>query len=284
MNIGALASWGAGVLKNAGLDEYRFEAEYLLAECLGVDRIVILTDRDRPADAQQEDRYREMIERRAKREPAAYITGHREFMGLDFDVCPGVLIPRPDTEILTEEVINKAAEKGFASCAEIGLGSGCISVSLAKYTNMRCFGTDISPIALETAKGNAEKNGVGDRTEFYAGDVFDGLPERKFDVIVSNPPYIREKDMEGLMADVRDYEPGTALCGGADGLDFYRKIAAEAGKWLNEGGYIFFEIGFDEAMEVSNILEQNGFEEIKVAKDLSGLDRVVRARKGDFDV
>lgn len=284
MNIRDMVKRGSEILKKAGLEEYRFEAEYLLAECLGIERIEVLTDGGREIEKSQEEKYLDMIKRRSKNEPAAYITGHREFMGLDFEVCEGILIPRPDTEILVEEIIETAKREKLKTSVEVGLGSGCISVSLAKYTALRCFGTDISPTAVEVSKKNAQNNGVGDKTEFYLGDVFDGLPEGRYDMIVSNPPYIRKKDMDTLMADVRDYEPYTALCGGDDGLDFYRRITEEGRKLLNVGGYIFYEIGYDEAEEVSDILKENGFYEIKVVKDLSGLDRVVAARKGDFDV
>lgn len=284
MKIREVIKIGADILRQAGLEEYKFEAEYLLSECLGISRIEILTDGDRILEDGQAEMFMNMISRRSKREPAAYITGHREFMGLDFEVCEGILIPRPDTEILVEEIIKTASEKNLKTSVEIGLGSGCISVSLAKYANLDCFGTDISETALIISNKNAKNNGVEDKTEFYLGDIFEGLPECKYDIIVSNPPYIRKKDMETLMADVKEYEPYTALCGGDDGLDFYRRITSDGMELLNEGGYIFYEIGYDEADEVSEILRKKGFCEIRVIKDLSGLDRVVAARKGDLDV
>lgn len=167
---------------------------------------------------------------------------------------------------------------------EIGAGSGCISVSIAKYAGIDCTATDINPAAVDVSKRNAEKNGVGDRTAFILGSLFEGVPEKKYDLIVSNPPYIRKADMATLMTDVRDYEPAEALCGGEDGLDFYRRIAAEGRKYLRDGGMIFFEIGYDEAAEVGDILAANGFSGIETVKDLSGLDRVVSARRRDNDV
>lgn len=284
MKIRECVKYGADVLKNAGLEEYRFESEYLLAESLGIERITVITDGERELDKAQEEKFLNMVSRRSKREPAAYITGHREFMGLDFQVQEGILIPRPDTEILVEEIIETVKNKNLKTSVEVGLGSGCISISIAKYTALKCFGTDISETAVAVSKKNAKNNGVENKTEFYLGDVFKGLPNGKYDIIVSNPPYIRKKDMAELMADVKDYEPYTALCGGDDGLDFYRRITEDGYEILNDGGYIFYEIGYDEAEEVSDILKEKGFCEIRVVKDLSGLDRVVMARKGDLNV
>lgn len=283
MNVKETVQRAAEELKEAGIEEYRLEAELFMAEVLHTDRLGILTDGSREVSAEERAAFDKMICRRKKHEPFAYIVGRREFMGLNFSVKEGILIPRPDTEILVESVIEASKQHGFKTSAEVGVGSGCISVSLAAYTDMMCFGTDISPTAVETAEKNSAENSTADKTRFFLGDIFSGLPEMTFDVIVSNPPYIREKDMDTLMTDVKDYEPTTALYGGVDGLDFYRRITAEGKPLLNRGGYIFYEIGYDEAAEVSDILAQNGFVDIRVIKDLSGLDRVVSARKGDFD-
>lgn len=282
MNIRELIIKNSIILKEAGIEEYKLEAELFLAHTLNTTRLDILTDAFREVSERDREVFENMIKRRSLHEPAAYITGSREFMGLDFNVQRGILIPRPDTEILVEAVIEKVKEKGFKNLVEVGIGSGCISISIAKYTDIECVGSDISPVAIETATENAKINEVEDRVKFYLGDVFKGIPEGKYDIIVSNPPYIREKDMELLMDDVKDYEPHTALYGGKDGLDFYRKITDGGKKLLNDGGYIFYEIGYDEAVEVSEILEKNGFVDIEVVKDLSGLDRVVSARKGEF--
>lgn len=284
MKIREMVKAGAEELKTAGIDDCRFEAEYMLSAVLGWERIKILTEGETEAGAETEKRFFDMIDRRAKKEPAAYIVGHREFMGLDFETPKGVLIPRPDTETVVEEIISKAKTENFRTAVEIGAGSGCISVSIAKYAGIDCTATDINPAAVDVSKRNAEKNGVGDRTTFILGSLFDGVHEKKYDLIVSNPPYIRKADMAALMTDVRDYEPAEALCGGEDGLDFYRRIAAEGRKYLRDGGMIFFEIGYDEAAEVGDILAANGFSGIETVKDLSGLDRVVSARRRDNDV
>ncbi len=274
MKIKDLINDAVNRLYTAGIEEPRLEAELFMAETLGKSRIQILTHWFEETSEEQKLAF----------EPAAYIIGHKEFMGLEFLVGPGVLIPRPDTEILVESSIEIIKKYKLRSSVEIGVGSGCISVSLAKYTDINCYGTDISQTALETAKKNADLNGVNERVSVFKGDLFTGLPDIKYDIIVSNPPYIRKIDMEDLMPDVREYEPYTALCGGADGLDFYRRISEEGFKLLKKQGFILYEIGYDEADEVSEILEKNGYKDIEVINDLSGLNRVVRARKGDFDV
>ena len=284
MKVRDLIKTAAEKLKSAGIPESRLEAELFLEDAADISRIMIITEPDAEVDAEKQKLFEDMVERRTKFEPFAYITGHKEFMGLDFKVGEGVLIPRPDTEILVESIIETAKEHNLKTSAEIGIGSGCISISIAKYAGLDCVGTDISKAALAIAVDNIKKNDVVDKVKFFEGDVFKGMPENKYDIIVSNPPYIRKKDMEDLMPDVKDYEPYTALCGGDDGLDFYRQISIEGKDFLNDGGFIFYEIGWDEAEEVSDILRENGYKDIEVIKDLSGLDRVVKARKGDFDV
>ncbi len=284
MNVREIVLEAAEALRIAGIEEYKLEAELLLAEALGVSRLEILTDSQREINDAEKKKFDGMIKRRKNHEPYAYIVGRKEFMGLDFCVGEGILVPRPDTEILVETVMEAAKKYGLKTIAEIGVGSGCISVSLAKHAGLKCYGTDISETAVETAEKNAENNGVSDNTAFFKGDIFDGIPPMKYDAVVSNPPYIRGKDMDTLMEDVIKYEPEGALYGGEDGLDFYRKITEGSLEFLRHGGYIFYEIGYDEVGEVSKILADNGFTDIKIEKDLSGLDRVVWGRKGDFDV
>ena len=266
-------------LKEAGIQEYALDAELFMMKAVGMDRIHIITEGDKVLTDEQLEHFNRCVNRRLKNEPTAYIIGNREFMGLDFCVENGVLIPRPDTEILVERVIEEVKKKnGNALVAEVGAGTGCISISIAKYTNAVCRCTDINPNAVKLARRNAELNDVSDRAIFYDGDIFKGLPENeKYDIIVSNPPYINKADMETLMPDVKDYEPSNALFGGDDGMDFYRKIASDGFELLNDGGSIFFEIGYDEADGVSGILRNNGYTDIEVLKDLSGLDRVVSA-------
>jgi release factor glutamine methyltransferase len=224
-------------------------------------------------------RYREYVGRRSLGEPVAYITGVREFMSLDFTVRPGVLIPRPETEHSVEYVIDMCRDKE-ADILDMCTGSGAIAVSLAHYLpRCRVIGADISDIALETSAENARRNGVADRVSIIRADALQKYDfGKKFDVVVSNPPYIPDDVVPGLDKDVADYEPHLALCGGEDGLDFYRAIAKNALDILKDGGSIVFEVGHDQADSVRDILH-DGYGRIEYIKDLAGINRVVTAVK-----
>ena len=218
------------------------------------------------------NKYIKTIKKRAEGMPYAYITGHKEFMKLDFIVNKNVLIPREDTEILVEETIKLNKKKILDMCT----GSGCIAISLAKYIdNAEVEGVDISKRALTIAKLNAKQNNVD--VNFINSNLFEEVTST-YDVIVSNPPYIRKSDMGNLQKEVTR-EPEKALDGGEDGLYFYKKIIKEAKKYLNEEGYLIFEIGFDQAKEVSELLEKYNYKNIEVIKDLSKNDRVVKAQR-----
>ncbi len=213
------------------------------------------------------------LERRISGEPYAYIVGHKEFMKLDFIVNKTVLIPREDTECLVLEAIKEARKNILDMCT----GSGCIAISLAKYIrDAKVDAVDICKRALNVAKKNAILNGVN--VKFIQSDLFEKV-ENTYDMIVSNPPYIKTKDMETLQKEVKN-EPKKALDGGKDGLSFYRKIAEEARKYLNDQGVLLFEIGFDEANDVMKILKENNYKKIRKIKDLSNNDRVISAKKG----
>jgi len=223
-----------------------------------------------------------MIDERKKGRPIAYILGSREFMGLDFYVKEGVLIPRPDTEILVEEVINLCSNVKNPTILDIGTGSGAISVSLAKYiSNSKIYSLDISETALEVGKINAINNNVENQISFIKSNLFDSINDKSivFDIIVSNPPYIRKKDIPTLHTQVKDYEPYIALEGGEDGLDFYRKITEESVKYLKENGILAYEVGHDQALDVKDIMIKNGYQNITIMKDLSNIDRVVIGMK-----
>ena len=211
--------------------------------------------------------------------PVAYIVGNREFMGLDFFVKEGVLIPRPDTETLVEEIIELCKNKSEQiNILDIGTGSGSITVSLAKYIeNSKVMSFDISDIPLEVGKINAINNEVDNKIEFVKSDVFSAIKdtEKQFDVIVSNPPYIPKKDIETLHTQVKDYEPYNALEGGEDGLDFYRQITKESIDYLKQGGILAYEVGHDQAEDVSEIMKSYGYTKIYKKKDIQGIDRVV---------
>ena len=255
----------------------RLDVETLLQKALGVDRLYILLNLDKDLSEDEEKTFNKFIEERLNNRPIAYIVGNREFMGLDFYVQEGVLIPRPDTEVLVEEVIEIAKDKGQIEILDIGAGSGAITVSLAKYLeNAKLTSVDISEIALEIAKKNAISNNVEDRINFVKSDLFSSLNKnQKFDIIVSNPPYIKREVIDTLDKQVKDFEPYNALEGGIDGLDFYRAITTQAKDYLKEGGVLAYEVGHDQSEDVSKLMEMDGYTNIYTRKDLQQIDRVV---------
>ncbi len=260
----------------------KLDVELILCKVLEVDRLYIHLNVDKEIREEAYIAFERMLEERKKGRPMAYILGYKEFMGLDFFVKEGVLIPRPDTEIVVEEVIHRCKIIESPLIIDIGTGSGAISVSLAKYIQKaKIYSLDISDIALEVGKINAEKHKVENQITFLKSDVFSALEETntKVHIVVSNPPYIRKKDIENLAIDVKRFEPLSALDGGEDGLYFYRKITKESRKYLRENGSLAFEVGHDQAMDVKNILIENAFKNIKILKDLSGIDRVVIGEK-----
>lgn len=265
-------------LKNIS-DTPRLDIELLLEKALGgVDRLYIHMNINKELTKEEEYKFLELIKDRLSGRPIAYIVGNREFMGLDFYVKEGVLIPRPDTEPLVEEIIELCKDKNKVSILDIGTGSGAITVSLAKYIeNSRLMSFDISDIALEIGKKNAITNEVDSRIEFIKSDLFTSIKDKsiKFDIIVSNPPYIPKKDIDTLHTQVKDYEPYTALEGGEDGLDFYRDITEQSILYLNKDGILAYEVGHDQAEDVVQIMRNNGYTNIYMKKDLQGIDRVV---------
>nr|WP_312214821.1 peptide chain release factor N(5)-glutamine methyltransferase [Clostridioides sp.] len=268
-------------------DTARLDIEMLLCRALGdVDRIYIHMNIDAELEKEKELEFIRMFEDRLSGRPIAYILNNREFMSLDFYVEEGVLIPRPDTEILVEEIIEIYKDKNNNSnkptdqikIVEIGTGSGAIAVSLAKYLeDSEVISLDISDKALQIGERNAVDNDVIDRVSFKKSNLFSAIESEnlKFDVVVSNPPYIRKSDMDGLQTQVKDFEPTLALDGGVDGLDFYRNITSEAKKYLVHGGMLAYEVGHDQAEDVTSILKKEGFKRIYTKKDLQSIDRVV---------
>ncbi|MCR5356298.1 MAG: peptide chain release factor N(5)-glutamine methyltransferase [Lachnospiraceae bacterium] len=285
MTINELRNECDGRLNEAGISDHLTDSMLLIMHVLNVSRDHILAHGTDPVEDDKAEKLLELVRRRCEHVPLQYITGHQEFMGLDFAVNEHVLIPRQDTECLVEEAMIETGDG--MRVLDLCTGSGCILISLMKYKNqIDGTGIDISEKALEVASLNAEKNGV--EAVFLCGDLYDALnkePEgsvssgSRFDVIISNPPYIRSDVIPTLMEEVKDHEPGVALDGGNDGLLFYRRMIEGADEWLIPGGCILFEIGFDQGDAVSGMLKDKGYRNVCVVKDLAGLDRVVKGHK-----
>jgi|GEM_PF-43322 len=269
---------GAAFLADTS-DSPLLDAAALLQHVCGLTTEKLLAELNNPVSCENEAAYMALLEKRRMGAPVAYLVGMREFMSLPFRVTPDVLIPRPDTELLVETVLTHYSGKA-ARGLEIGVGSGCISVSLAHHGNMRMTGVDISAAALAVASDNTRQNGVDGNVAFRQGNMFAALDvsdAHSFDFLVSNPPYIPAGDIVGLDATVRDFEPRLALDGGATGLDFYERLALYGAKWLVPGGMMFLEIGYDQREAVVSLLAENGWTDISSARDLAGHDRVVSA-------
>ncbi|MEG6567104.1 peptide chain release factor N(5)-glutamine methyltransferase [Thermoanaerobacterium saccharolyticum] len=272
MKIFDALNFGIQYLKSYVL-EPRLEAEGLLSFTLGAEREYIIVNRDKEISEDIFERYKGLLDLRISGMPYQYIVGKKHFMGLIFKVSPKVLIPRNDTEILVEEVLKRLKKNDVV--LDIGTGSGAIAVSIAKHKDVKVYALDISDDALSVARDNAYENGVLDKIVFLKSDLFSSVPKDvKFDVIVSNPPYIRSGDIDKLQEEVKK-EPKIALDGGEDGLLFYRNIVKESKGYIKSGGIIAFEVGYDEAFDVSQILLDGGYGNIEIAKDLQGIDRVV---------
>ena len=276
--IGELINIGSSMLKEKDIETYRLDTQLILAHVLKRDKLYIMTNRDVNVSIKNEEKFLEFIEKRANKMPLKYILGETEFMGLDFIIKEGVLIPRNDTEILVEEVLKLIKDEEELEVCDLCSGSGAIGISLAHYRkNIKVDEIDFYPIPEEITKKNIAKHKLDDRVKFIKSDLLKEVikENKKYHILVSNPPYIKEEEINTLMKDVKDYEPHTALDGGEDGLVFYRRIIEESKKVLKENALIAFEIGYDQGEAVSKLLEDNGFNNIKVVKDLAGLDRVV---------
>ena len=282
----------AAFLGQKGLPSARLEAELLLAFVLGLDRLQLYLQFDRPLTPQETTDYKFVIKRRLSGEPLAFITGKKSFLKWDFSVNSSVLIPRPETELLVErtcalvrtrqqteapaEATSATGERDEKRLLELGTGSGVIAISLALYLpEVRIDAVDISPQAVTVAMENARRLGVAERITFYTGDLFAPLPTtERYMGIVSNPPYIPTAELATLSKEVRA-EPVIALDGGADGLDFYRRIIVSAGEYLGADGFLAFEHGYDQAAFISDLAKQAGYDKINSYKDAAGYDRVL---------
>jgi release factor glutamine methyltransferase len=279
--------WSIESLNQAGIQFPQMEAEVLLAGALKLSREEIYRRPELPLTEAEKNILYNFIDRRINHEPIAYILKSKEFWSLDFKMTADVLIPRPETENLVENLlllISKKPEQMLLRLLEIGTGSGAIAVVAAKeIPNCRVTATDYFSEPLVVARTNAEKHGVLDKINFVRSNIFSDLPVVLYDCIVSNPPYIQTSQLNQLMADVVDFEPRTSLDGGSDGLVFYKRIIPEALGYLKKGGVVVLEIGETQAKAVTSLFYNEGqYEEIKVTQDYSGCDRVVSARKKNY--
>lgn len=276
--IGELLEIGSKNLKEKDIDSYVLDSQLLLGMVLGKDRIYLITNRDKEVSHKDEKEYMALIEKRSKKMPIKYILGETEFMGFDFDVEEGVLIPRGDTEILVEEILSIIDEDKELNVCDLCSGSGAIGISLAlNRKNIKVDEIDNFDIPEKVTKSNIVKHALENRVKFIKSDLLEEpiKLEKKYDIIVSNPPYIKACEINNLMDDVKLYEPHTALDGGEDGLIFYRRIIEESKLTLNENGILAFEIGHDQGLDVRILMEEAGFSNVKLVKDLAGLDRVL---------
>ncbi len=281
MQLQVALAQAAAMLEKAGIEEPRLDAEVLLTHALGITRAQLLAHPQRQLSSTELTGYRQLIERRARREPLAYIVDHKEFYGLDFFVDPRVLIPRPETELLVEKAIEISQPQPVI--ADVGTGSGAIAVSLAVHLPQALiYATDASSVALEVAARNCRRHGVQDRVHLLQGRLLEPLPG-PVDLIVANLPYVSEVEWAQLPPEIRCYEPREALYGGPDGLDHIRRLLAQAGNYLRPEGSILLEIGATQSEAVVALARHHfPMARAQIIKDYAGLDRVVMVRRERF--
>ena len=274
--IGSMVKWATDDFRTRGIESPRLDAELLVAHALGIDRMRVIIDGDRPLGGKELASLRDLVKRRRSYEPIAYLRGSREFYGLSFKVDRRVLVPRPDTETLVDVALARSAHVSL-SMRQLDLctGSGAVAVAMARQRpTASVAASDLSPDALVVARDNALRLGAYN-VAFYMGDLFAPFAGRKFDVITANPPYIPTGDLAGLMPDVREHEPRMALDGGTDGLDFVRRIIDAAPDYLVDGGVLAIEIGSGEAPDTAALMEARGLVEVKKDRDIARIERVV---------
>ncbi len=286
--VGRLLTWTADYLKKHQAESPRLDAEVLLAEARGCQRIQLYTAFEEVVDDATRTRFREFVKRRAEGMPVAYIVGRKEFYSLNFRVTPDVLIPRPETEHAVIAVLDLLKASGLAApqIVDVGTGSGCIAITIAKHApQAQVTAIDQSPAALAIAAENAATHQVTDRVTFVESDLLTALPsEQRFDIIVSNPPYVTEAEWAELSPGVRDFEPRTALVGGTTGLEITTRLVAQALERLTPGGWLVLEIHDGLEAQTHELLTATGrFEKISTIKDLAQLPRVVQAQLAKYD-
>ena len=270
-------------LREASVPNDVLDAQTLLAHALGCDRTYLIINYREELAAEPAAKFGELIERRSAGEPHQYITGHQEFFGLDFEVTPDVLIPRPETEIIVEETIRLAHDLEIESpvIIDVGTGSGCIAVALAReLSQSRVIAIDVSIAALMVASQNAKRHDLSDRISFLAADLLSALAKTPIaDFLVSNPPYVAQAEMTGLQREVRDWEPALALTDFDDGLSFYRRLMNDAVSRVKSGGYLLCEMGFSQSVEVMAMIDRQYWIEQRLLDDLQGIPRTLLLRR-----
>jgi release factor glutamine methyltransferase len=275
--IASLLKWATDDFRTRGIDSPRLDAELIIGHVLGLSRMDIIRESQRPLEKAELEALRALVKRRRAREPIAYLRGHREFYGRSFRVDKRVLIPRPDTEILVEVALRRTMHLSLSMRAlDLFTGSGCVAVTLAcERPTSSVLATDISEEALAVAQDNAARLGAY-KVAFRTSDVFAGVPKgARFDLITANPPYIPSAEIAELMADVRDFEPKLALDGGPDGLEPYRILVAQCSEFLRPAGVLTVEVGAGEAPAVKQLFEASGFRDVEVTLDYARIERVV---------
>lgn len=278
--IRSVLRWTTAFFTEKGIEGPRLDAELLICDALKIDRLTLFTDSMRPLSAEELASIRARVRRRAVREPVAYILGRQGFHAIDLQVDSRVLVPRPETELLVERALVHLTDRVAPQLVDVGTGSGAIALALATARpDARVIAVDRSPDALDVAAQNRETLGLS-AVDLRHGDLLGPVPERDLDLVVSNPPYIPTADLAGLPLDVRGHEPRMALDGGPDGLVLVRRLIAQAADALADGGWLLFEIGFDQGESApAAVAEHGGFEAIALHRDLAGLPRVVEARR-----
>ncbi len=297
IDIRSALKWGMAQLRDAEVPSHTLATEVLLMHALGRDRAWMYAHHEVPVDDAALQKYFMLIARRAAGEPTQYLTGHQEFWGLDFEVTPAVLIPRPETEHVMEVALARLGERGFKihmdtglpretlHVADIGTGSGCLAVALAyELPHAEVLATDISAAALDVARRNAIHNKVAERIRFVEADLFPPLaeaPTASFDLIVSNPPYIAESDAATLQREVRDHEPHSALFAGCTGTEIYERLVPEAAARLRDRGILVLELGYDSAARVRELIDASVsmWTNVGITTDLAGIPRVIAATR-----
>lgn len=269
-----------GYLEEKGIESPRLNAELLLANILNCKRLDLYLMFERPLSDVEIQTYREYIARRGKFEPLQYILGEVEFYGLKLKVSKDVLVPRPETELLVEEAIKLSSDNNVKSIIDIGSGSGNIAISLAKNLNgVKVTSIDMSNHAIKVAEANAEFNGVNDKIDFIVFGIEEYQSNQQFDLIVSNPPYVSERDYSSLQKEILEYEPIESVTDKSDGYKFYKLISQRSNDLLKNGGYLLFEMAEGQSKKIKSILEQNNFIDIKIIKDYQNIDRVIIGKK-----